>query len=248
MFRNTLAALIPCAVLSTAPATAAVVAYTDFDSWQAAVGAIAVTENFNGNFQSVQGNTTGNAIGSQLTFDLIGGVSDPGPSGITGSGFFQSEVDSSLSNGLKAEFHFGGSYTAFAIDGLQDDSTTPGTLTVSEISMIVGGEAFVVSDVLGLTDSSSGSLDRFNVTGGGTFVGFVSSTAMTGFSIVHTDEATFYGASGSTEEYYIDQMHLAGAVVASVPISSVPVPAALPLLALGMGVFGVMGWRRRASE
>jgi hypothetical protein len=51
---------------------------------------------------------------------------------------------------------------------------------------------------------------------------------------------TFFGLSSDTLPFIPFSLHLAG-----VGVDAVPLPAALPLFATGLGVLGLLGWRRK---
>jgi hypothetical protein len=106
-------------------------------------------------------------------------------------------------------------------------------------------------------ESSSGTIDtNFSVTIGFQFVKFLFSDPPTTQSgsinpilpLVFDTAASFVlatfvwtDAQGNTAQFY-EQGHLTSFSEAP---SSVPLPAALPLLAAGLGAMGFMGWRRK---
>ncbi|MEJ6397149.1 VPLPA-CTERM sorting domain-containing protein [Yoonia sp. 208BN28-4] len=229
-------------------ASAAVVAYTDYNTWLSAVSAAGPTTNqaFNGNASSFAANSTGNVIGSRTTVDLDGGLFDTGPTGLDGSGSFRGEVDSSsktLSDGLGLNFNFDSGVSGF---GLRNFRTAPSafdnSLSLNEIGISVAGTSYLLSDLLGLTNSSDGNFVNQTTTTNGVFVGFVSDTDLTGFSLIHGDFVAPGFVSGGNEEFLIGSLRLAGPVP-----STVPVPAALPMLLAGLAAFGAMGWRRKRA-
>lgn len=228
------------------PAAAAVVAYTDVASWTAAVSGFGPTstESFNGAPSSFAANSTGNVIGLQTTVDLIGGVTDTGPTGLTGNGYFQGEVDSNGRDALSLNFNFASGIGGFALNDFRNDSATnPRGLQLQEIGIVIDGQSYLVSDLLGRTNSATTSNVSGTASTGSFFLGFVSDTNLTGFSLIHGDLVSpGFTVSGNNEEFYIGSMTLA----APAP-STVPVPAALPLLLAGLGAFVALGWRRRAT-
>jgi hypothetical protein len=236
------------AVFAAMPASAAVVAYTNFAAWSAAVSANGPTTNqgLNGAASNFAANTSGNVIDTQTTVDLIGGAFDAGPTGLTGNGYFQGEVDSSptsgfFGDGLGLDFNFASGVGGFAIRNLRNDSsTTASGLQLQEIGVVVDGQSYLVSDLLGLTDSSNGSFVGNTASTGSVFLGFVSDTDLNGFSLIHGDFVAPGFVSGGTEEFYIGRITLAGPAP-----STVPVPAGLPLLAAGLAAFAALGWRKQ---
>jgi hypothetical protein len=216
---------------------AGIITYTDYSAWQAALGGSSqVTEDFNGSASNFSANSTGNSIGTYTTLDLIGGVGDPGPTGLTDDGFLEGEVDSSsfsTSDGLSLQFNASNIF-GFGILGLQNDSnSSPGGLDLEEVGIEFGGESFLVSDILGLTNSSDGnSVSSTENSQPIPFIGFLSDTTASSFSFVHGDSVALGGVSGGNEAFYIDSLVLARA--------DVPEPSAIALLALGLTWLGLM--------
>ncbi len=242
---RTLAAMM--ALLIANPASAAVVAYTDFSAWQTAVsgnGSI-TTEDFNGPASSFSANSSGNVIGAQTTVALDGGFLDAGPTGLTGNGYFRGEVDSSskfLSDGLGLDFSFATAVGGFALNDFRSIDFGKGKgLMLQEIGIVVAGQSYLLSDLLGLTDSTDGRNVKKEKAKGPVFLGFASDTDLSGFSLIHGDFVAAGYVSGNNEEFMIGSLSLA-----SPAPSTVPVPAALPMLMAGLGVFGVIGWRRQS--
>ncbi len=218
-------------------ANAAVFVFTDQTTWKNALsGASFETENFDNGASSFSANSTGNVIGSSLTVDLIGGVGDTGPTSLTGTGFFEGEVDSSsftTGDGLTLNFNSNSPLKGFGILGLQNDNASnPGSLDLEEIGIEVSGESFLVSDILGLTNSSDGKFISNDVenTAPLPFLGFISDTEITSFKFLHGDFVAPGRVRGNAEEFYID-----GIVTAS---ASVPEPASI-LGLLAVCVFGL---------
>lgn len=243
-FASAVVAALSLAGTGVSAAAGTVTLFTDRASFEAAAAAL-VVEDFNGAASDFAANSTGNVIGSQTTLDLIGGAGDAGPTGLTGTGFLQSEVDSSsITNGDGLEIQFNtGSVFGFGLDGLQDDSaTSPGGLDLEEIGIQFDGQSFLVSDILGLTNSSNGNSVSTVENTDPVFVGLLSTEAQAGFRLVHGDDVAPGGVSGGNEEFFINEL-----VLAVNNANVVPVPAALPMMAAGIGLFGFMGWRRRKT-
>ena len=222
-------------------ANASVFVFTNQTAWENALsGASFETENFDGAASSFSGNSTGNLVGSLFAVDLIGGVNDPGPTGLTGTGFFQGEVDSSsLTTGdsLKLNFNTNSAITGFGILGLQNDSSqdTSG-LDLEEIGIEVNGESFLVSDILGFTNSSDGNfVNQVENNAPIPFIGFTSDSEITSFSFLHGESILPGRVSDDQEEFYINGIITAS--TASTASESVPEPASI-LSLLALGAFG----------
>ena len=222
---------------AVAGANAAVMTFTNQVDWEAALaGANILTENFDGAASSFAANSSGNPAGL-VTVDMIGGVGDTGPTGLTGTGFFEGEVDSSsftTGDGLSLNFNRS-NILGFALLGLQNDSeTTPGGLDLEEIAVEVAGEMFLVSDILGLTDPGDpGTVPTTENTDPIPFIGFVVDIPIDSFLLKHGDLVR--EVSGGNEEFFLDGLLLAQA--------DVPEPGMLGLLGLGLAGFGL--YRRR---
>lgn len=218
-------------VVSVNTAFAGVVAYTDKTLWENALaGNTFATNEFDGSEMYFLENSLNNDLGTAINIDLIGGVGDPGPTGIAGNGFFQGEVDSSSfdsSDGLTLKFNTSDIY-GLAFEGIQDSSvSSPGGLDLEEIGFAILGEQFLLSDILGLSNSSDGTeVPTTENTQAIPFIGFVSSSLFTAIELLHGDFVAPGSVSGSNEAFYIDSMTLAG------PNLSVPAPSSAMLFAV----------------
>lgn len=243
MINRLLSALTIFLCLFTAqPVVAAVVAYTDFASWTAAVSGYGPTtdQNFNGAASNFAVNSTGNTIGTQTTVALNGGGKKTGDVGLTGTGYFEGALES-RKDVLGLDFSFATGAGGFALDDFRNTSLSkPKGLNLQQIGIVVGGQSFLLSDLLGLSNSSNGNQVGNVKSDGPVFIGFTSDIALSGFSLIHGDFVAPGFVKGNNEKFYIGSLTLA-----SPPPSTVPVPAALPLLLAGLGAFGVLGWRRR---
>ncbi|MFK7762770.1 MAG: VPLPA-CTERM sorting domain-containing protein [Roseobacter sp.] len=221
-----------------APAQAATfTTFTDRSAFETAlvgVAAIAtpVVEDFNGDSVNFGANTTGGVVGQRTAVDIIGHIGDDSEQGLTGTGFFEGEVDGGGSDEVDILFNTG-PILGFGLDGLQDNNDTP-EFDPEEIGILFGGELFLVSDILGLSDSSDGTPVDDTETGA-VFIGILSDTAFSSFTLLHGDKVAPGGVDGANENFWIDELVLAPAV---------PLPAGLPLLLAGLGAFGVMRRRR----
>ena len=217
------------AVAAAEPATAAsITTFTSQSAWEAALlGSVFSTETFDGDASRFAANSTGNRVGNGLTVDVIGHNGDRNRIGLAGNGFFEGEVDSTGPDASSIQFNTAVPIFGFGIQGLRDNNHTP-KINLAEIGVEVGGQKFLISDLLGLTNSSNGK--RVKSTGGvAPFIGFVFSHAPTsGFRLIHGDDAAPGGVAGNTENFYVDGLVFAGA-------EEVPTPALLPGL-IGMGV------------
>jgi hypothetical protein len=227
---STVAAL---GLLTAGQASAGIISFTDEALWLAALGGATVTtETFDGAASSFDANSTGNSIGSGLTLDLIGGVGDTGPTGLTGSGKLEFEVDSSSftnSDGLNIRIS-GLSAMGFALRNLTDDSLFSPAVNLHEIGIDIGGTSFLISDVLGLTSGTETSAADAIAP----FIGFVSSDSIiSSFTFVHGD--AIRSVSGGTESFFLEGLSVAA-------VESVPAPGTLALF--GLGLAGLV-WKRR---
>ncbi|AFY56459.1 PEP-CTERM putative exosortase interaction domain-containing protein [Rivularia sp. PCC 7116] len=226
-------------------ANANVSVFTDRTAWENALfGASFETETFDGAETSFDPNSTGNVIGNSLNVDLIGGVGDSSPIGLTGNGFLVGEVDGSGSDALTLQFNTSSAIGGFGILGLQDDSTSsPGGLDLEEMGVEVNGEKFLISDILGLTDSSDG--ERVSTVENDdpiSFIGFISDAEINSFNFLHGDLVAPGEVSGSNENFYID-----GIVTASTTPVAVPEPASMLGLLAVTGV-GAASLKRKLAK
>lgn len=217
--------------------------YTEQSAWQAAlVGSVFSEEGFDGAASNFDAGSSGNAAGA-VSVDLIGGVGDPGPTGLTGTGFLQGEVDSSAvgsGDGVSLTINHNPAI-GFGLLGLQNDSASnPAGLNLAEIGLLVEGSAFLVSDLLGLTDSATATsgLDNTPSDAAIPFIGFILDNPLGGFSIIHGDQVYAAGVAGGSEEFYLDGLIFASAA------STHQLPAPAPAILLLAGVAGVGLMRR----
>ncbi len=220
--------------------------YTDRGDWESALSGSTVTvETFDGAASSFSSFSTGNDAGS-VSVELIGGVGDTGPTGLTGSGFFESEVDSSLvgdEDGLNVRLGHS-PFTGFGLLNLQDDTIGSTTgLNLVEIGLLVDGSYFLVSDILGLTNSStaSGTLSAIYTTSPIPFIGFTTKDAISSFMIVHGDQAYAGGVSGASEEFYLDGLLFASSNndQSRLTNNNVPEPGTVALMFVGLALLRV---------
>lgn len=238
-----LAGVMSVAALS-AQSASFVTVFTDQSLFEAAI-ATKVVEDFNGPEVEFADNSIGNSVGAQTTVDVIGGFNDSSFNGIDGNGFFSGEVDSSplITDDGEAYTFNTGSIFGFGLVGLQnDDLNDPAGLDLEEIGISFGSESFLVSDLLGLTDSSNGNFVNNAEADGPVFLGFLSSTAQDGFSLFHGDDVAPGGVNGNTEGFFVDALILDVAP----DIAPVPLPAGLLLLLGGLGVMAFL--RRKGAQ
>ena len=186
-------------------------------------------ENFDGNAVSFAANSVDNPIGL-LSVSLIGGVIDAGDTGLTGKGFFQSEVDSSGDDKLSVNISFADAY-GFALVGLQNDSLKkPANLALKDIAIAAGSQAWVLSEQLGI--------DKSNVP----FLGFVSDEVLTSFQFLPA--RLFNSKAGTSEEFFLDRLSLALAPplspVAGGVANAVPEPSSIWLLLMAVPALMVL--------
>ncbi|MDW3223996.1 MAG: VPLPA-CTERM sorting domain-containing protein [Paracoccaceae bacterium] len=233
-----LAGMLSIAALS-AHAASLVTVFTDQALFEAAI-ATPVTEDFNGDRVEFADNSKRNPVGLQTTVDVIGGFDDDSFNGIDGNGFFNGEVDSSLvgsGDGESYVFNTGPIF-GFGLVGLQNDNLTdPAGLDLEEIGISFGTESFLLSDILGLTNSSDGQNVNSVENTDPVFVGFLSTDAQFGFSLFHGDDVAPGGVDGGNERFFLDAL--------IVDVAPVPLPAGLPLL---LGGLGAMAFLRRKAR
>ncbi len=219
---------------AVAGANAAVMTFTNQANWEAALaGTNILTENFDGAASSFAANSVGNPAGL-VTVDVIGHVGDSSNQGLTGTGFFEGEVDGNGSDAASLNFNRSNIF-GFALLGLQDNSaSSPGGLDLEEIGIEVAGEMFLVSDILGLTDPGNpGTVPTTENTDPIPFIGFVVDIPIDSFLFKHGDLVR--PVTGDFENFFLDGLLLAQA--------DVPEPGMLGLLGLGLAGFGL--YRRR---
>lgn len=235
-------------VLACGSANAAVIStYTDRTAWEAALaGAVFSQEGFGGDAVSFDANSSGNLIGD-ISVELIGGVGDPGPTGLTGSGFFQAEVDSRAvdsDQGLSVALHYQ-PFMGFGLLGLQNDNiSNPASLDLQELALSVAGDYFLITDLLGLTDSANmtGSIPVIENDTAIPFIGFVLDVPISSFTFVHADLAYADGVSGATEEFYLDGLVFASAGTGQRMMRQLPEPSVLVLMLSGLALLGRRYW------
>lgn len=145
-------------MLSPIAANADVITFTNEAAWVAALGgATTTTETLDGAASSFAANSTGNVIGSGLTLDLIGPAvgNDTGPTGSTGHGQLQFEVDGGGGDALDILIN-GPQMIGFALLNLTDDSLTSPEGKLHELGVLVAGSGFLISDILGISTDVSG--------------------------------------------------------------------------------------------
>ena len=206
-------------------AHSAIISYTNQADWLAALPEVDFSlHDFNGDANSFAANSMANTIGD-LSLSLLGGAGDPGPTGLTGKGYLQAEVDSNGSDQLSLDISFANAY-GFALGGLQNDSlSSPSNLNLKELAIVIGSQSWVLSDLIGQSKSDI------------PFLGFVSDSEIDAFQFVHASLIKNQG--GTSEEFYLDQLTLAlsktgGSSVPNPTPSAVPEPPVPALLAVGL--------------
>ena len=141
---------------------------------------------------------------------------------------------------------------SFAFDPVQFPDTVLGTTSDRTITINMGFDALIVIDSVelsGLTDAQftlgNTSCTSISVLSPCHFTGHFSPTALG----PQTSEivATYFGKNGLTGDPTTGSItgHLAGNGISDAAVAQTPLPAALPLFAAGLGVMGLMAWRRR---
>ena len=196
------------------PLQAAIITYLNEPDWLLALSGQAILyEEFSGKKSSFSANSSANALGP-LSVSLIGGIRDSGPTGLTGKGFFQGEVDSEGDDALLLKFLFAPTY-GFALTDLQNDSVdVPQTLQLDELAIAIGTEHWLLGDLSG---SDSNNMP---------FLGFVSDQPVDSFTLFHA--ALVSPITRTSEEFYLDGFSLA------IAPSSVSEPPVTMLLLVGL--------------
>ncbi len=192
--------------------------FTDELLWKNSLGhSEYITESFNGEKNYFEGNSLDNSIGD-FAIDLLGGLSDTGPTGLNGYGFFKGELDAG-SDPLSLNFNFTDS-GGFALLGLQNDSkieADANNLSLDEIVIAINDSQWVLSD---LVQKETSAID---------FLGFSSDVPINSFSLFHA--ASISPMSSYSEGFFLDGL------VLSKQVSSVPAPASFWLFVSGLLVF-----------
>ena len=209
-------------LLVSVPCFSSVLVYTDEAAWRSALsGSLFATDHFTGSRRDFAANVTESRDIVDIT--LLGGFSDLGPTGLTGSGYLQGEVDNDK-DPLELGFHFDLA-RGFALGGVQNDShSTAATLALDEILLTVAGESFVLADIAG---QNIGDLP---------FIGFSGSDLFDGFVLSHA--STLHPMTRRSEEFFIDRFILARS-------ATVPAPQGWTLVLLGL--FMLLGCRTRRA-
>ncbi len=238
-------------VLACSTANASVVStYTDRSAWEAAlVGSVFDEEGFAGDARAFASNSELNVVGD-LSIDMVGTVDTSDRLGLTGSGFFEGEVDSSSftdGDGLNIRFHHAAAM-GIGLLGLQNDELDlPADLNLSEIGLLFGGDSFLVNDILDGTNTKDQSrqVSGRKSTGLIPFIGFVFDAPLESFMFVHGDQVARNGVAWESEEFYLDGVVVASQRAGLVRQYSVPEPGSLILLLSGFAVLFVNKRMRR---
>lgn len=202
-------------IFSSSSVLASVITFTDQSQWLAALsGQNIQTENFEGPV-SLFAAQSSNVISGHLSIYLSGGIGDPGPTGLTGRGYLQGEVDGNGSDLLSLDFNVA-NLSGFALIGLQNDSlSSPLNLALDEIAMSANDEVWILSELIELDVSSI------------PFLGFMSDSPINEFSMFHASLVS--NVTRNSEEFYLD-----GLMLASMDGIAVPEPASYVLLLVGL--------------
>lgn len=169
-----------------------------------------------------------------MTLDLIGGTNDTGPTGLTGSGQLEFEVDSSsISSGQGLEINIKSTvFYGFALLNLTDNESSSPTVNLHEIAIIIDGFGFLLSDILGLTSPTGTSSEDAIAP----FIGFISTVEISSFKFVHGD--AIRNVTGSYENFWLDGLSIARSMPNPMPASA---PATLAIFGIGLAR---LGWLR----
>ncbi len=194
---------------------ASIIVFTDFDSWSTSVSkSQLIFEEFEGGNTNFLSDSVDNQMGL-LSISVNGGGSDPGPTGLAGNGFFQSEVDSSGNDELSISFNFTRSW-GFAVFGLQNDSlSNASSLALDELAISIGTDNWILDNIIGESESDI------------PFLGFVSDELIDSFSLFHA--AAISGVTRTSEEFYIDRIAIASPL-------AVPEPSILSIMLIGLAL------------
>lgn len=157
---------------------------------------------------------------NDVSYNIAGTLSGT-PSGFPAFNLVRTGLTGAVFYGQGSHLEFGISAAANLIDGLQISELTSFVFNAREVDTGRYHPVF-----LSLAPDGTGLLQNSNNMGG-----INPSTNM----VVDVD----FG-----EEYVVNLAASPTQTIAA-PVSPVPLPAALPLFAGGLGVLGIMGWRRR---
>ncbi len=216
-------------------AQASILPFFNESDWRSALpGAKISVNDFEGSLEKLPENSSGHLIGD-ISVAVQGGKGDPGPTGLSGKGYFQAEVDSSGTDQLAVEFSFG-AMSGLALTGLQNDSvSTPHNLNLSEIAIGIGAEHWILSDLL---NESKASIP---------FLGFVSDQPFDSLQFFHARLLT--GKGGTSEEFYLDGLQLATLpVTLPAPSSTATVAEPAGILLMLAGSVGLAVFRSKRNR
>ena len=203
--------LLFCLIFSSAHAS--IIVFTDFEDWKSSFSnSQLIIEDFEGGASNFLADSVDNQVGT-LSINVNGGVGDPGPTGLTGNGYFQSEVDSSGDDELSVSFNFVDSW-GFALFGLQNDSLSNiSSLALDELAISTGSGNWIVSDIIGKSESAL------------PFLGFASDELIKSFTLFHA--AKISDVTRTSEEFYIDRLAIASAGSVALSVAEPPVVSIL---------------------
>jgi hypothetical protein len=231
--------------ISAASTHASLITFTNETEWLAALAPHSLTrELFTGAASQFVANSNGNVLGS-TTVDIVGGINDSGPSGLTGTGYLQGEVDANRNTALSMTFHIPDSQ-GFALLGLQNDSASnAGGLHLEEIAIDVGGQQWLISDILGLSHVDDAlPIPNTTLDDAIPFIGFVSSESLNQWSLIPGEQVR--DVSGNTEEFYLQGVQYAQTLGDQSGGVEVPEPSSALLMLTGL--LGLARVRRAASR
>ncbi len=210
--------------------------YTDKTEWENAVASYTIIEEgFNGS----QNYWTGTDISAGIVnVNIIGTHTDDNtPIGVTGTGLFSAEVDSSNPimdhsgsddssgiDGVNLKFNY--SNFGFGLigidDGLSNSSDTIDMYDIAEIGVDVNGEKILFCEILALGNCGLDDHDRDEIV---PFIGFTFDSEMiNSFTFIHSDQVHGVDGDGGFEDFTLD-----GIVFAT---GSVPEPGSLAIFAI----------------
>ncbi|MBT3206484.1 MAG: hypothetical protein HN349_19375 [Gammaproteobacteria bacterium] len=198
----------------TSVSQAAIIPFFNQSDWENTLSnPVLIEQDFLGASTSFSANSLDNNIGV-LSVTLNGGVGDPGQTGLTGKGFFQSEVDSSGTDALSIDISFDSTY-GFALTGLQNDSlSNKSSLALDEIAISIGLDYWVLSEEMKQNTSNI------------PFLGFVSDELIDSFSFFHA--GLVRQVNKESEEFFLEGLIIAKSTV------SVDEPSVILLLMTGL--------------
>jgi hypothetical protein len=144
----------------------------------------------------------------------------------------------------------GGTYEEYSVTGVTGSFSSNGGITKSTITAPAPASAYEFNDNLIFYNTGSGAADLDGVGFSlGTYLGSpLYGDFVCQFISTFTCQLNYETGSGGTI-HNTGSIHAVGdEFILSNPVNATPLPAALPLLATGLGVMGMLGWRGKRKN